>query len=96
MMAQWRHTLHGWGTILLSDDDFSVKRAKLVALLRESQWFKDQDDGDDSELGSAIFDLENAPTAEDGEQAMFSIYNLADADRVWLPFTDETLRKETS
>ena len=85
LKSKWKYTVKGWGKIIQSDDeDDMAKRDQLVALLKESQWFKEQEDGEDSELAYAIMDLEDSPTVEDVDMALWEIYNLADAQRAWL------------
>ena len=80
-MKKWRIEIHGWGKVIGDDDlEWDVKRDKLVGLLKASSWYKDEDD----DLGMAVMDLEDSPTIEDADEAIWQIYNLADDDRVWL------------
>lgn len=80
-MRKWRIEIHGWGKVIGDDDlDWDVKRDKLVGLLKASSWYKDEDD----DLGMAVMDLEDSPTIEDADEAIWQIYNLADDNRVWL------------
>ena len=82
-MARWLIKIEGWGPIIQNDDlTWEEKRDKLAILLRSSQWFKVT--GEDSDLDMAIMDLEDSPSDDDAEQALWTIYNLADEDRVWL------------
>ena len=85
-MPEWKSEIKGWGSIIESDDEFPVQRDKLVALLRDSDWFKSQDE--DSDLAWAVDDLEYSQSAQEAdEDALYRIYKLADDDRVWLsPF----------
>jgi hypothetical protein len=84
-MAKWLYEIKGWGKVIESEAPFEAKRSALVALLRGSEWFKVIDQaGIDDELEFAILDLEESPSEEDADQAIWSIYNLADSDRVWL------------
>lgn len=91
----WKYTVKGWGEIIDGDEespdvvyDFASRRDRLVALLLESDWYRDQgsddDERTDSELGQAIQDLRDSPTITDTDQAIWSIYNLADDQRAWL------------
>lgn len=81
---KWRIEIRGWGKVIQDDSlEWDAKRDKLVGILKASAWYKDEDD----DLGMAIMDLEDSPTIEDADEAIWSIYNLADDDRVWLdPF----------
>ena len=80
-MKKWRIEIHGWGKVIGDDDlEWDVKRDKLVGLLKASSWYKDEDD----DLGMAVMDLEDSPTIEDADEAIWQIYNLADDDPVWL------------
>jgi hypothetical protein len=85
-MAEWRHEIKGWGSIIESDAPFEAKRSVLVALLRGSAWFEaDKDEDAQEELEWAIDDLECSESAEDADNdALHRIYNLADEQRVWL------------
>lgn len=87
----WKYTVKGWGAVIGADDDvldFAAKRDRLVALLLESDWYRDQGDDDDereySELGQMIQDLRDSPTDSDADQVLWEIYNLADDARAWL------------
>lgn len=78
---RWRIEIRGWGKVIGDDDlDWDAKRDKLVGILKASSWYKDEDD----ELGMAVMDLEDSPTIEDADEAIWQIYNLADDNRVWL------------
>lgn len=84
-MTDWKYTVNGFADIIQSEElDDLTKRDKLVTLLRESAWYKEQDAGEDSELYYAVMDLEDSPTVEDIDQALEEIYNLADEERAWL------------
>jgi len=48
-MAKWLYEIKGWGKVIESEDKFAVRRDKLVALLRESDWFKAEKDEDTQE-----------------------------------------------
>lgn len=88
-MAKWLYEIKGWGKVIESEDKFAVKRDKLVALLRGSEWFKaDKDEDAQEELEWAIDDLECAGGAEEADDdSLYRIYNQADEQRVWLsPF----------
>lgn len=87
----WKYTVKGWGAVIDTPRDvldFASKRDRLVALLLDSDWYRDQGSDDDermdSELGQAIQDLRDSPTTKDADEALWSIYNLADDDRAWL------------
>lgn len=80
-MKKWRIEILGWGSTIEDESlDWKAKRDKLVEILKASAWYKDEDD----DLGMAIMDLEDSPTIEDADEAIWEIYNLADHDRVWL------------
>ena len=86
-MAQikWKETIHGWGKVIEDDSlEYAEKQSRLVALLRNSPWFKDQAEGEDSGLAMAVMDLEDSPDEEAADQALWEIYNLADSDLIWL------------
>jgi len=88
-MAKWLYEIKGWGKVIESEDKFAVRRDKLVALLRGSEWFKAEKDEDaQEELEWAIDDLECASSAREADDdALYRIYNQADEQRVWLsPF----------
>ncbi len=91
----WKYTVKGWGKIIDGDEpdkdvvyDFASRRDRLVALLLGSDWYRDQGSDDDerehSDLGLAIQDLRDSPTITDLDQAIWSIYNLADDQSAWL------------
>ena len=94
----WKYSIKGWGAIIDGDEpesadpdvvyDYAGRRDRLVALLLDSDWYHDQGSDDDerldSELGQAIQDLRDSPTITDTDQAIWSIYNLADDQRAWL------------
>ena len=87
-MPKWAGTVEGWGAIIQDDSlEWEEKRDKLSSLLRESEWFKDAG-GEDSDLDMAIMDLEDSPTIEDADNAIWSIYNLANSEMIWLDPTE--------
>ena len=85
MLNQWRYTVKDWGKIVKDEDtDVLVKRDQLVQLLRQSKWFKDQQEM--SALGKAVADLSDGQAEADCGDALDRIYDLADEQRVWLDF----------
>lgn len=87
-MAEWKYTVEGWGKIFHADEpDTRVKRDQLVELLRASQWYAAQEDGEESELAQRINDLEHCDVVTEMDKPLWEIYNLADDQRAWLnPF----------
>lgn len=83
---RWKLEVKGWGKVIEDEAlPYEAKRDALAKLLRESAWFKMIDQaGVDDRLENAILDLEASPTESDADQAIWSIYNLADDDGVWL------------
>ena len=85
-MANWLLTIDGWAdAIHLYDEDednFEESRDAIVKVLETSRWHKES--GEDSELWQAIDELRDTQNADESEPVLDSIYDLADADRVWL------------
>lgn len=85
---KWRLVIQGWGKVIEDESlDWDAKRDKLVEILKASPWYK----GEDDELGMAIMDLEDSPSIDDADNAIWQIYNLADSDKVWLSPWDEVV-----
>lgn len=88
-MSKWKYQVKGWGSLVQNESlTFQAKKARLVKLLRDSEWYKNQEEGEDSDLADAVLDLELAGNPEDADaDALWRIYNLADDQGVWLdPF----------
>jgi hypothetical protein len=67
-------------TIYLVDlDTFEERRDAWVRRLSQSSWSNDND-----ELKSMLTDLAGASNAEEFDITLDEIYDLADADRVWI------------
>lgn len=80
---KWRLEVKGWGKLIEDESmPYEAKRDALAKLLRESAWLKSKEE--DSDLEMAILDLEDSPSEEDADQAIWSIYNMADDEGVWL------------
>lgn len=96
-MAHWKYHIEGWGTVFhegnIAEDtpeDTLALRDKLVRLLRESDWYTEQPDGEDSALAQAVRELAATDDAFDVGNLIIAIYDLADAERAWLdPGLDE-------
>lgn len=61
---------------------FTERRDAIVARIRASQWFKGYDEYDD--LPQFTEELSEVETAEDFDITWTQIYDIADADRVWI------------
>ena len=78
-MAPWKYNVEGWGEICARPgEDYFAKRDALVKLLRESKWYAEQPDGDNSELAERISDLEACEDVSKLDLLIWPIYNLAD------------------
>ena len=91
MDYSWKYHIKGWGAVFhegnIAEDtreDTLARRDKLVALLRESDWYAEQPEGEDSALAQRVREL--AATDDDFEvgNLIIAIYDLADAERAWL------------
>lgn len=94
MAYKWRYQVKGWGAVLQEGDaatdtreDILARRDKLVTLLRESDWYAEQPDGEDSALAQRVRELEAADDDCEADNLLMAIYDLADIERAWLdPF----------
>ncbi len=91
MAYHWRYHIKGWGAVFhegnIAEDtreDTLARRDKLVKLLRESDWYTEQPDGEDSALAQRVRELEATDDDFEAGNLIIAIYDLADAERAWL------------
>lgn len=63
---------------------FEQRRDVVVSRLRESDWFKCYEEAGEGELLSVVEELADAVDFEDFNYPWNYIYDIADADRVWI------------
>lgn len=61
---------------------FEERRDAIVKIIRDSPWFKDYDEGD--ELPQYVEELADAADADEFDSTWDAVYDIADADRVWI------------
>ncbi|WP_059015788.1 hypothetical protein [Mycobacterium sp. M26] len=83
-MANWKFVVNGWGSILKGDGDGLERRDQIAALLRASEWYASQEQGDESELARKISEFEACDDEIEAEAVLWSIYDLADEERAFL------------
>ena len=83
--------LKEWGAVFnegnLAEDtreDTLARRDKLVTLLRESDWYMEQPDGEDSALAQRVRELEATDDDFEVNNLVIAIYDLADVEWAWL------------
>lgn len=82
----WDRHVNLAGVFRNEETTFEEKRDTIVEVLRNSSWMKSQDEGDD-ELSQAIEELGDADNEDWFNAVWDAIYDLADADRVWISTT---------
>lgn len=94
---KWRRVLYGFRDAWKPWEDeqtqeaFERSRDAAVEVLRNSDWVrKDHEEYDD--LWCAIDDLKDSPDADVADEALWTIYNMADDERVWIALEGETPR----
>ena len=87
----WKYEIKGWGAVFnegnLAEDtreDTLARRDKLVMLLRESDWYAEQPEGEDSALAQRVRELAAADDEFEMQNLIIAIYDLADIERAWL------------
>ncbi len=90
-MARWKYEIKGWGAVFhegdLAEDireDTLARRDRLVTLLRESDWYAEQPDGEESALAQRVRELAAAEDEVQVASLINAIYDLADVERAWL------------
>ena len=91
MAYHWKYEIKGWGAVFhegnLAEDtreDTLARRDKLVMLLRESDWYAEQPEGEDSALAQRVRELAAADDEFEMQNLIIAIYDLADIERAWL------------
>ena len=91
MAYHWKYEIKGWGAVFhegnLAEDtreDTLARRDKLVTLLRESDWYAEQPDGEESALAQRVRELAAAEDEVQVASLINAIYDLADVERAWL------------
>lgn len=79
-MATWLITIDLKDVFHNDDMSFVEKRDEIVSRIRNSPWFQESD----VTLGSVIADLAETENVEDFDFVWNYVYDIADADRVWL------------
>jgi hypothetical protein len=67
-------------SVFHEDMPYREKRARIVEIIRESDWYSEDYD----ELVDVIAALSEAPTVIDFDYYWNHVYDLADADRIWI------------
>jgi len=83
-MSRWKYVVEGWGTVFRADADMTAKHKMLAELLRASEWYASQEDGERSDLAQRLRELEHCADDHGADDVLWEIYNLADAQRAWL------------
>jgi hypothetical protein len=87
-MVQWKYAIKGWGDTIEAPGNNSQKYHRLVDLIQQSDWYRDQGSDDAereySDLGQALQDLRDAPDRDTAQEAITEIYDLADDQLAWL------------
>lgn len=90
-MARWKYEIKGWGAVFHEGDlaenireDTLARRDRLVTLLRESDWYAEQPDGEESALAQRVRELAAADDEFQVASLINAIYDLADVERAWL------------
>jgi len=79
---QWRHKLN-LADVFHSDVlSFEDRRDIIVGRIRATTWFKDYDEGDD--LPQVVEELADMQTADEFDVVWSAVYDIADADRMWI------------
>ena len=78
----WAHHISLEDVFHNDDLSFTEKRDAIVARIRASSWYKGYDEtGDMSEI---VEDLAAATDTDEFDAAWDELYDIADADRVWI------------
>lgn len=87
-VLQWKYAIKGWGDTIASPGNNSQKYHRLVDLIQQSDWYRDQGSDDaereKSDLGQALQALGDAPDINTAQAAIDVIYALADDQLAWL------------
>jgi hypothetical protein len=78
----WAHKINLADVFHNDDLTFEQKRDAIVARIRATTWFKDCDEYD--ELPQYTEELADAPDVRAFDFVWSEIYDIADADRVWI------------
>ena len=78
----WAHKINLADVFHNDDLTFTEKRDAIVARIRATRWFKDCDEYDD--LPQFVEELADARTPDEFDGPWDCIYDIADADRVWI------------
>lgn len=81
-MPEWKMTIDVSGVFHNENYSFTERRDIIVRTLRKSSWLKDRDEFD--LLVQYVEELSTADNTEEFNSAWSSIYDEADADRVWI------------
>ena len=91
MAYHWKYHIKGWGAVFhegnIAEDtreDTLACRDKLVTLLRESNWYAEQPNGENSALAQRVRELEATDDDFEVGNLIIAIYDLADVERAWL------------
>lgn len=81
-MPTWSETINLRDVFHNDELDFTKKRDAIVRRVRRSAWFKDYDEFD--ELPQLVEELSETTSGDEFDQPWGCIYDIADADRVWI------------
>lgn len=81
-MTNWQHTIKLTGIIHNDELTFIEKRDAIVKKLKASSWYRRSDE--DDELRETVEELSETTTIFDFDLVWSAIYDMADADKVWI------------